>query len=153
MKKNNEHDTAAQPASADTNDLASAIERIVLQRRSVTIPELREHLGPVFDGDRRLCDETDPNKVYWAGVSRAFGDALGVLVADGRIEVRIVSPQMHMLASGSVLTLSHGRRTPRGKYKRPRWLPTYFEAPGSGRRRGAARREYQASRRRRRPTW
>ena len=153
MNNNNEHYPAAQPSCADTNDLATAVERIVRRGRSVTFPELREHLGPVFDGDRRLCDGSDPNTAYWTGVSQELGDALSLLASQGRIELRPVSQRMHLLASGSVLPFPYGRRTPKGGYKRPHCLPTFLEAPGSSRRRRAARREYQRSRRRQRPTW
>ena len=107
----------------------------------------------MFDGDRRLCDGADPNTVYWTGVSQELADALILLLREGRIEVRIVNWRMHLLASGSVLPFPYGRRTPKGGYKRPRCLPTFLEAPGSGRRRRAARREYQRSRRRQRPAW
>lgn len=119
--------------------LRDAILEYVTAHDHVSFAELHRELGSRFNlkGSVGLSPESFPTILYWAGMSRAFSDAIRELTAPGGPLVKVPCPVVVYLIDGYSLTLPIARRPV--AYRSDHWLPVILRprvrVEGKGRKR------------------
>lgn len=111
-------------------DLAGAVEAYVRAYDWVTFPEVMRTLEPFVPGGIRgpmaitLAD--DPNIILWRGMSEPFVEAVRGLLGR-RVWCHPGRPLTHLI-DGGLLRMPLAKRSPKGGYTAPHWLPVCLRA-------------------------
>lgn len=108
-----------------------AVIKYVARMHWVTYPEIMQLLeAPGFPvaGDVAMCTTSDPNVVFWGGMSEELVDLMTELLSEDKIHMHAAHEYTYLL-SGCMASLPVAKRPPQSGYRKPHWYPVTFN-PG-----------------------